>query len=254
MNRTQPSQGADQMVDALSRFTALGTQQMLTAIQGSQPLVDAYFGMIRSMAVLPMSAMPALSSAVSSLGSAVPFTTPVASRCNCGCEIPETDCPPRCVCRMHWQGSRGERVKGSITLTNTAQKAQAFSMQATSFKGPDGDTGVTAALAPAFVTLNPNQSATIAVDLDVGDKFETGKSYDAEVTLTGQYEQCVQLCLTVRPSPSHHCEVRQGNIPTHIRAHRWYDHFQCEEPCFEPATPRTPNQTGEPNQPGHTHG
>ena len=232
------------MVDALNRFAARGTQQMLTAIQGSQPLVDAYIGMLRSMAVLPLSAMPAVSSAVSSLGSAMPSVSSFMpkSSCTCCCEIPETECPPRCVCRMHWSAARGEHVKGTITLTNTAQKAQAFSMQATSFKGPDGDTGVSASLAPANVTLNPNQSATIAVDLDVTDKFETGNSYEAEVTLTGQYEQCVELRLTVRPSHSHHCDVRQGNIPTRIRAHRWYHHFQCEEPCFEPATTRIPNQ------------
>lgn len=248
INRTQPSQSAGQMVDALNRFAALGTQQMLTAIQGSQPLVDAYIGMLRSMAVLPMSAMPAISSAVSSLGAAVPSASSILRPSSCCCEIPETECPPRCVCRIHWSAARGEHVNATITLTNTANTAQAFSIAGTSFTGSEGDTGVKASLAPATVTLNPNQSATIAVDLDVIDKFESGKAYEAEITLTGKYEQCVQLCLTVRPSHSHHCEVRQGNIPTHIRAHRWYDHFQCEEPCFEPATSRSPNQ------PGHTHG
>lgn len=246
MINRQTSRSADQMVDALNRFAALGTQQMLTAIQGSQPLVDAYLGMLRSMAALPMNAMPAISSAVSSLGAAMPSTSSILrpGSCSCCCEIPETECPPRCVCRIHWNAARGEHVNATITLTNTAQDAQAFNIAATSFKGSEGDTGVKVSVTPATVTLNPNQSAAIAVDLDVIDKFESGKAYEAEITLTGKYEQCVQVCLTVRPAHSHHCEVRQGNIPTHIRAHRWYDHFQCEEPCFEPATSRTPNQSG----------
>jgi hypothetical protein len=257
----QPAQATDQVLAALNRLAVLGTQQMLTALQSSQPLIDAYVGMLRSVAVLPMTTMPALQSAASSISAAIPAVASSASammpsvssmlpRTTC-CEIPETPCPPRCVCVINWQAARGEDVKATITLTNTAKKAQAYSIEAMTFQGPSGDTGVKPTVAPANVNLNPNQSATITATLNVTDKFETGNSYTAEVTITGQYEQCVQLQLTVRPGQAHHCEVRQGDIPTHIRAHRWYDHFQCEEPCFEPATPRSPNQR---DQPGTSHG
>jgi hypothetical protein len=249
---TQPTQGTDQVFAALNQLAALGTQQMLTAIQSSQPLIDAYIGMLRSMAVLPMTTLPALQSAASSMTAAMPAVASSASsmmpsvssmmpKTTC-CEIPETACPPRCVCVIAWHAARGEDVKATITLTNTAKTAQAYSIAATTFEGPSGDTGVKATVAPASVNLPPNQSATITVTLNVSDTFETGHAYAAEVTITGKYEQCVQLQLTVTPRKAHHCEVRQGEIPTHIRAHRWYDHFQCEEPCFEPATPRSPNQ------------
>ena len=169
------------------------------------------------------------------------------------CEIPETACPPRCVCVIAWQAARGEDVKATIALTNTAKKAQAYSIEATTFQGPSGDTGVKPTVAPASVNLNPNESATITVTLNVTDTFETNNSYAAEVTITGQYEQCVQLQLTVMPSKRHHCDVKQGDIPTHIRAHRWYDHFQCEELCFEPATPRRTDQPNQPDRPGTSH-
>jgi hypothetical protein len=256
-DKTQAAQGPDQVFAALNQLAALGTQQMLTAIQNSQPLIDAYMTMLRNVAVLPMSTMPALGSAVSSIGAAMPSAAAAASsvipampsmasmmpKTTC-CEIPETACPPRCVCQIVWHAARGEHAKATITLTNTAKKTQIFSIAATPFHGPEGDTGVTPSIAPASVSLNANQSTTIDVGLDVSDKFEAGKTYSAEVTLTGQYEQCVELRLCVRPSQAHHCHVRQGDIPTHIRAHRWYDHFQCEEPCFEPATPRNPNDAG----------
>jgi hypothetical protein len=249
---TQGAQGADQVFAALNQLAALGTQQMLTAIQSSQPLIDAYMTMLKNVAALPMTTMPALGSAVTSMSAAMPSAAGAASSMMRGmpgmpgpcCEIPETACPPRCVCQVVWHAARGEHVKATIALTNTAKKTQMFSIAATPFHGPEGDTGVTASIAPASVSLNANQSATIAVDLDVSDKFDVGATYSAEVTLTGQYEQCVELRLCVRPTQKHHCEVRQGDIPTHIRAHRWYDHFQCEEPCFEPATGRTPNQPG----------
>jgi hypothetical protein len=234
---------------------------MLTAIQNSQPLIDAYLSMLRNAAALPMATMPALGSAMSSIGAAMPAAAssmmpamPALSsflpKTAC-CEIPETACPPRCVCQIVWNAARGEHVKATITLTNTAKKTQLFTIAATPFQGPDGATAVTASIAPASVSLNANQSATIAVDLDVSNVFDVGSNYSAEVTLTGQYEQCVELRLCVRPTRTHHCDVRQGDIPTHIRAHRWYDHFQCEEPCFEPATPRTPDQPGNPTQPGN---
>jgi hypothetical protein len=262
-DKTSVTQGADQVVAALNQLAAFGTQQMLTAIQNSQPLVDAYLSMLRNVAVLPMTAMPAVGSAMSSIGQAIPSAAAAASsmmpaipslssmmpKTTC-CEIPETDCPPRCVCQIVWCAARGEHVTATIALTNTAKKTQTFNIAATSFKGPDGDTGVTATVTPASVNLNPNQSATIAVALEVNDKFDVGTTYGSEVTLTGQYEQCVELRVCVRPTQLHHCEVRQGDIPTHIRAHRWYHHFQCEEPCFEPASPRTPQTPGTPNHAG----
>ncbi len=253
--KTQAAQATDQVFAAFNRFAALGTQQMLTAIQSSQPLIDAYMGMLRSVAVLPMTTIPAYQSAASSLGAAMPSypslmpsVSAMMPKTTC-CEIPETACPPRCVCVIAWHAARGEDVKATIALTNTANKAQVFDIAATTFEGPSGDTGVAATVAPASVNLNANQSATITVTLHVSDTFETGNAYTAEVTLTGQYEQCVQLSLTVCTKRTHHCTVRQGDIPTHIRAHRWYDHFQCEEPCFEPATPRDPSRPHDPNTP-----
>ncbi len=60
-------------------------------------------------------------------------------------------------------------------------------------------------------------------------------TYRTEITVTGAYEQCVNVTLDVRAQQRCACHVVQGDIPTRIRAHRWYDHFQCVEPCFEPA-------------------
>ncbi len=128
---------------------------MLTAIQNSQPLIDAYMSMLKNVAVLPMTAMPALGSAVSSIGGAMPSAAAAASmmpslasftlmmpKTTC-CEIPETECPPRCVCQIVWYAARGEHVKATMTLTNTAKKTQTFSIAAAPFKGAQGDTGIT---------------------------------------------------------------------------------------------------------------
>jgi hypothetical protein len=171
----------------------------------------------------------------------------------CCCEIPETECPPFCVCEIAWEGTRGEHVKATIGLTNTRTVPQVFTLTATTFHGPDGDTGAAAAVAPAAVPLQAGQSTTVTVSFTVPEQFTSGATYDAEVLITGLYEQCVMLSLRVRPVP--HCDVQQGEIPTRIRAHRWYEHFQCEELCFEPARgPHTPGAVPgatAPHQPSH---
>jgi hypothetical protein len=77
----------------------------------------------------------------------------------------------------------------------------------------------------------------VEVSATVPDEFVDG-DYVAEVFITGSYEQCVELRLGVVPSqkcppgkPRCFCDVVQGDPPVRIRAHRWYDHFQCTEPC-----------------------
>jgi hypothetical protein len=77
--------------------------------------------------------------------------------------------------------------------------------------------------------------------------LQAGAQYVAEVRIVGAYEQCVRLVLDVAAKgavvdcgPSR-CEVAAGDLPVRIRAHRWYDHFQCTEPCTE-LLPRTPDQ------------
>ena len=114
--------------------------------------------------------MSSAAAAASMMPSLASFTS-MMPKTTC-CEIPETECPPRCVCQIVWYAARGEHVKATITLTNTAKKTQTFSIAAAPFKGAQGDTGITATVAPTSVTLNANQLATITVDLDVSDKFD----------------------------------------------------------------------------------
>lgn len=250
ISRQASPTGAEQFFVVINRLANLGTQQLLSAIQGSRPLVDAYVAFLKSMTTLPMTTMPALGSAASSLASMVPrIASPISSfssmtpgTTTC-CEIPETPCPPRCVCDIVWEAAVGEHTNATITLTNTAKKAQVFTLAATAFQGPSGDTSITVSISPSSVNLGPNQSATVALGLDVSDKFVAGDSYSAELTVAGQYEQCVRLQLDVLATLGHHCDLQQGDIPTHIRAHRWYDHFQCEEPCFEAASLQRPATT-----------
>jgi hypothetical protein len=149
------------------------------------------------------------------------------------CAIPEIDCPPRCVCDVTWEASPGETPGLTVRVTNTSSSARTFQFQATPFTGPSGSPG-TLALAPPTLTLQPGQTGVVNAKFTVPNVPED--DYHAEILIKGAYEQCVRVRLRVRcrkTAGDEHCtcDVLQGDPPVRIRAHHWYHHFQCVEPC-----------------------
>jgi hypothetical protein len=155
---------------------------------------------------------------------------------NRSCEIPETDCPPRCVCEFFWHACRGEKGQFTVRVTNTGEQTRTFTFTANPFTGP-GNPETTITVTPDEATLNPGESEVLTLNHTVTDEFIPNCRYIAEVLIVGAYEQCVRIILDVEPIETGHCEVKQGEKPKRLRAHRWYHHFQCEEPCF-PDRPR----------------
>ncbi|MBK6490033.1 MAG: hypothetical protein IPF98_24945 [Gemmatimonadetes bacterium] len=169
---------------------------------------------------------------------------------DCGCDIPETDCPPRCVCEFHWEGSPGEWFHATIRVRNTSRVARQFSVVST-------DLGGVAAgkltVAPARLQLPGGAAANVAVSYHVPAGTAAG-SATAELLVTGAYEQCVTVRLTVQPQSTITCEVAQGDPPRRVRTMHWYRHWQCEEPCEPPRpstvpVPGTPSTSVRPAQP-----
>ena len=155
------------------------------------------------------------------------------------CEIPETECPPRCACEVTWQASPGETPGLSIRVTNSSKSPRIFGIHATPFIGVSGSPG-TATVAPTSLTLAPGHSGFVNATFTVPNVAEG--EYDAEIVVQGAYEQavCVKLdvkCEKTRGEERVMCDVVVGDPPVRIRAHHWYDHFQCTEPCFEPQRP-----------------
>ncbi|MBI3015729.1 MAG: hypothetical protein HYY65_11890 [Candidatus Tectomicrobia bacterium] len=145
------------------------------------------------------------------------------------CEIPETECPPRCACEIAWEAGRGETLRCTIRVTNASQTGRTFTFQATPFVGAGGSSA-TIALSPTNLTLPAGQSGVVTATFTVPAGFTPGR-YEAEILVQGAYEQCVCVTLEVQGEQHCACEVAQGDPPVRIRAHRWHDHFQCAEPC-----------------------
>lgn len=205
-----PARGEQDLSARVADLARLTRRTMTATMDAGRPLLDAYTDMLRA----------GLSAA--------------GGRRTSRCHISETECPPYCVCQINWEATRGEHLRATIHVTNTGNQARSFAFLADPFHGPSGDTGVVPSLNPSTATLKPNESVVVNAGLDVGEQFQPDGTYSTEVKIQGLYEQCVRLQLDVQAERVPHCEVRQGEIPTRIRAHHWYDHFQCEEPCFEP--------------------
>lgn len=146
------------------------------------------------------------------------------------CEIPETDCPSQIVCQINWEGCAGDTLRHHISVTNTSTCKRDFSFSAKPFSCSNDSIKLT----PPKKTLLPDEQVNILATFVIPENF-SGSSFTARIVISGAYEQYILVRMNVRPKQDCCCEVKQGDIPTRIKAHNWYHHFQCEEQCFEPA-------------------
>lgn len=151
--------------------------------------------------------------------------------CNCGCcGIPETECPPRCCCRMHLAAMTGQTVAARIRVVNEAPVTRTFQLSATPFVSGKNTAGFS--LSPSSLTILADGSALAIGTLVVPADFPKGR-YQCEILVNGSYEQCVEVELEIGCDEilTGTCTVEQKEQRFRIRAHHWYDHFQCIEPC-----------------------
>ncbi len=198
------------VANAMREWTRLSSNVWSNSMRLGQPLIEAY--------------LKSLSGAAAEMGKAYGKS----------CQIPETECPPYCVCELEWEAFQRDTVKGSIDVYNTGEQASQFSLSGDEFRAASDLSSVKPALNPASFTLQPGESQRVEVSVQVGESMDPDQTYHSEVKIAGRYEQCVRLVVHVRRRLFPNCRVDHGEIPTRIRAHRWYDHFQCEELCFEP--------------------
>jgi len=154
------------------------------------------------------------------------------------CEIPETKCPPKSLGTICWKGCNRATLTQSIRVTNTSGDDQVFTLSATPFTGPGGVTTPIHLTPNGFDKLAGGATGTAEASVTIPANFPAGH-YKTKIVVTGAYEQHIDVLLCVYSQEQCTLDVSQGDIPTHIQAHRWYHHFQCVEPCFPPAKKRS---------------
>jgi hypothetical protein len=150
--------------------------------------------------------------------------------CACGCcNIPETECPPHRVCSMHLAAFPGQTVIARIRVINEAPVTRTFDLSASDFICGTHTAKFTT---PPSLTIAAGASALAICTLVVPTGFVKGE-YQSEILVAGSYEQFVEVYLEIGCDEilSGTCVVEQKERRYRIRAHHWYDHFQCVEPC-----------------------
>jgi hypothetical protein len=213
-NVTSTSATMDQLTNLLSGM-------IVDSLKNTSALLQAAMGLL--------SPAPAAAKSPCACG----CSSPGDCTCGCGCKIPETACPPRCVCTMKLAAMTGQSVIAGIRVVNQAHETRTFALAATPFYSGVSQAEFT--FAPASLTLAPGKSGFAAGTLTIPTAFAKG-TYEAEITVTGAYEQCVKVGLEVGCDDhcSATCEVVECERYERIRAHHWYDHFQCVEDCGPP--------------------
>ena len=151
--------------------------------------------------------------------------------CACGgCEIPETECATRCIGPIELGAMTGQTVTAVVRVVNRAAVARTFTFSATPFTS--GTSSAQFAFAPPSLSLAPGASGFTVASLTIPVNFTRGE-YQAQIVVAGAYEQCVAVELEVgcEDMRSATAEIVQLDAAFRVRAHRWYDHFQCSEPC-----------------------
>jgi len=156
-------------------------------------------------------------------------TLQLGKSCSC-CDIPETQCPNRCVGPILLGAMTGQMVVAGVRIVNDAQETRTFTMSATPFFS--GTASATFAFSPGSLVIPAGSSGFTSASVTIPTDFTKG-IYQAEILATGAYEQCVLVNLQVGCDEmrSATVEIVQVEAPFRIRAHHWYDHFQCCEPC-----------------------
>jgi len=122
-----------------------------------------------------------------------------ASRTGCGCgccQIPEQECPPRCVCEVCWEAAAAEELTCTVRVRNASSRTRTFELSATELTGPAG-TLAELTVTPARLTMAPGRSGLAQGTLTVPENAATG-IYEGEILIRGAYEQCVCVQVTVK--------------------------------------------------------
>ncbi len=193
----------------MQRLTDLNNEALRVSLRGLQPWFEAYSR----------------------------FFTGAVEAARCGCEIPETTCPPRCACTLEWTVAPGDQRVGYFQLRNTADERVQYGFEASPFRSCRETLEQRPQVEPKGATLPAGGAQSMRVSFSTDETWRAGETYESEILVRGLYERCLCLRVQVSAEAEPCCRLEMGAIPQRIRADDWYRHFQCTEPCFQPVRP-----------------
>ncbi len=151
---------------------------------------------------------------------------------DCGCCPPSCDCPPQCLLTLTHSAYPGERVVVPFAIKNTCGAAKTYQVGVRPLMDQFGETAPTAAtLNKEQVTLNPGQSVTILMTIDLANEERTGISYQTDIVIR-ESEVNQNICFTLYLKAYSDIPVAKPLDESHYLNHfqSWQSHFYCEKP------------------------
>jgi hypothetical protein len=131
---------------------------------------------------------------------------------------------------LHWEIDRGVSPSAKVTLRNTGKTTSTFNVDATTLVGVDAPSA-RVTVTPSSLRLGADQSSVVRLELVDTASLSPSQTYECDLVVKGFYSQRIAIVTSVLADASCPVLVELGDPPTHVRAHHWYDHFQCTEPC-----------------------
>lgn len=128
------------------------------------------------------------------------------------CEIPETECPPRCVSGIAWKFGRGAVPMATVVVRNDGTTPRTFAFAARPLAGLHGG-GATFVVRPSTATLPPGADVQVEIQLTETGGLVAGQEYHSEFLFTGSWEQCVPIVARILPDPFEKRELEQSDAP-----------------------------------------
>jgi hypothetical protein len=134
--------------------------------------------------------------------------------------------PPAIV----WEIERGVTPLAHLSLANESKERRVFQLSITPLVGVNAE-AAELALSATRIELEPRGHAVLRVQLKDTLALGPSQRYHAALLVDGGKAPRIPITCTIKPDPAAYVEVSQGDLPMRLRAHHWYDHFQCSLPC-----------------------
>lgn len=151
---------------------------------------------------------------------------------NCGCCPPNCDCPPQCLLTISKNAYPGERVVVPFVIKNTCNTAKTYRVGVRPLMDQFGEPASLAVqLDKEQVTLNPGQSVTVLMTIDLANEQRTGISFQTDIVLR-EAEVNQNICFTLHLKAYSHIPVAKPMDESHYlnRFQSWQSHYYCEKP------------------------
>lgn len=148
---------------------------------------------------------------------------------DCGCCLPENECPPRCLITISRTAYAGERIIVPFKVKNSCNSSKTYRVGVRNLVDENGNTGPgQPQLNKSSITLEPGQSELVLMTIDLGN-FTEGHSYETDIVLREKdINQNICFKLTIVPFfDIPEAKPKDEKVyTTHFQD--WKSHFYCE--------------------------